>query len=229
MQSATCFVAAALTLSLAGTAIAQTPAYPPASTQPTTFGPTESYWTASGFIGSSFDTQGDAAIIDANAGNTISYGGQLSYLWHGYVGPEFLADFSPTFDVGNLTFIDDNNSRVSTYMANVIGALPLGANGQFLPYASGGFGGIALRADVVGINGGTFSNSHTSWGSNIGGGVMAFASRRVGFRGDVRYYHASTDNTLNLGDPILDNAVVLQRFVSGLAFWRTTGGVSFRW
>jgi hypothetical protein len=227
MRPTTCFIAAAMALGLAGTATAQSPTYPPASTQPTTFGPTESFWTAAGFVGSGFGTKGDAAIIDDNAGNTLAYGGQFGYLWHGWVGPEFIADFSPTFDVANLNLFADNNSRVSTYMANVISALPLGANGQFLPYASGGFGGVALRADVIGINGGTFSRSHRSLGSNLGGGIMAFASRRVGFRGDFRHYNASTDDTLNLDN--IDDELLLQRLASGLGFWRTTAGVSFRW
>jgi len=227
MRSATCFIALALAFGLAGTATAQTPTYPPASTQPTTVGPTESYWTAAGFIGSGFGTSGDAAIVNNDAGSVMAYGGELSYLWHGYVGPEFIVDFSPTFDVANFNFIGDNNSRVSTYMANVIGALPLGANGQIVPYASGGFGGVSLKADVIGVNGGTLSRSHTSLGTNLGGGIMAFASRRVGFRGDFRHYNASTDDTLNLDN--IDDDLLLQRFASGLGFWRTTAGVSFRW
>jgi hypothetical protein len=222
-------MAAALAVGLAGTASAQTPAYPPASTQSTTYGPTESIWTASGFLGSSFGTSSDAAIVDNNAGTVLAYGGQLSYLWHGFVGPEFIADFSPTSDVTNLDLFVDNNTRVSTYMANVIGAFPLGGSGQFMPYASGGFGGISLRGDVVGLNGATLNESQTRWGTNIGGGVMAFASRRIGFRGDVRYYHASSDNTLNLDSSIILQDEVVQRLTSGLQFWRTTGGVSFRW
>src|SRR5882672_3084948 len=105
MRSATCFIATALALGLAGTVTAQAPAYPPASTQPTTLGPTESYWTAAGFVGSGFGTGGDSVAIDQdNAG--VAFGGQLAYLWHGYVGPEFLADWAPNFDVSTV-FVDN--------------------------------------------------------------------------------------------------------------------------
>ena len=222
MRSAHCFVAAALTLGLAGSATAQT--YPPASTQPSTYGATESHWTASGFVGSGFATKGDSLAVDEDAGG-VAFGGQLAYLWHGFVGPEFLADWAPTFDV--TTALVDNNPRVASYMANIIGALPLGANGQVVPYASGGFGGIGMRADVLNLDGSLTGNSEMRTGTNIGGGIMAFASRRIGFRGDVRYYHASTDDTINEG--ISPQGEVVQSLISGLKFWRTTGGVTFRW
>ena len=225
MRSVSSFVAAALALGLAGTATAQTPAYPPASTQPTTLGPTESYWTAAGFIGSSFGTGSDSVALDENSSG-VAFGGQLAYLWHGYVGPEFLADWAPNLDV--TTVLVDDNPRVGSYMANAIGALPLGANGQIVPYASGGFGGITMRAQVLNVADNAFTgNSEMRLGTNLGGGVMAFASRRIGLRGDVRYYHASEDNNINQG--ISPQGEVVQRLISGLKFWRTTGGVSFRW
>ena len=223
MRSATCFIALALALGVAGTATAQT--YPPASTQPTTFGPTESYWTAAGFVGSNFGTGSDSVLLDQN-NSGIAFGGQLAYLWQGYVGPEFLADWAPNLEVN--TVLVDNNPRVGSYMANLIGALPFGANGQIVPYASGGFGGITMRADVLNIADNSFTgNSEMRLATNLGGGIMAFASRRIGFRGDVRYYHASEDTNINQG--ISPQGEVVQRLLSGLKFWRTTGGVSFRW
>jgi outer membrane protein with beta-barrel domain len=223
MRSATCFIAAALALGLAGTAAAQTPGTYPATTQ-NNIGPVESHWTASGFIGSGFGTEGNALGIDENGGG-VAFGGQLAYLWHGVLGPEFIADWAPTFDVTS-PFVD-NNPRLASYMANLIGAFPLGSAGQVVPYLSGGFGSIGMRADVVNLDGTFSGNSEMRWGSNIGGGVMAFATRRVGFRGDIRYYSASTDDQLNEG--ISAQGQVVQRLISGLTFWRTTGGVTFRW
>jgi hypothetical protein len=224
MRSATCFIALALAFGVAGTATAQSPTYPPASTQPTTYGATESQWTASGFIGTDFGTESNTFGIDENAGG-VAFGGQVAYLWHGFVGPEFLADWAPTFDVTSP--LVDNNPRLSSYMANVIGAFPLGSDGQVEPYVSGGFGGIGIRADVINADGSFSGNSEMRWGSNIGGGVMAFASRRIGFRGDLRYYAASTNDTLN--QDISPQGEIVQRLISGLSFWRTTGGVTFRW
>jgi len=226
MRSATCFMAAALALGLAGTASAQTGQTYPATTQSSNIGPSVSHWTASGFVGSGFGTQGDALGIDENAG-ALAFGGQFAYLWHGFLGPEFIADWAPTFDVTS-PFVD-NNPRLATYMANLMGAFPLGSEGQVVPYASGGFGGIGIRADVIDLAAadGVSSNSEMRLGTNLGGGVMAFASRRIGFRGDVRYYAASTDDTLNQG--ISPQGEIVQRLISGLSFWRTTGGVTFRW
>ncbi|HXD20317.1 MAG TPA: outer membrane beta-barrel protein [Vicinamibacterales bacterium] len=226
MRSATCFMAAALALGLAGTAAAQTGQTYPATTQSTNIGPSISHWTASGFIGSGFGTQGDALGIDENAGG-VAFGGQLAYLWHGFVGPEFIADWAPTFDVTS-PFVD-NNPRLASYMANLIGAFPLGSEGQVVPYASGGFGGIGMRADVIDLTAPdrVSGNSEMRLGTNLGAGIMAFASRRVGFRGDIRHYSASTDDTLN--DGISVQGQIVQRLISGLSFWRTTGGVTFRW
>jgi hypothetical protein len=219
-------MAAALALGLAGTASAQTGQTYPATTQSGNIGPSVSHWTASGFVGSGFGTQGDALGIDENAG-ALAFGGQLAYLWHGFLGPEFIADWAPTFDVTS-PFVD-NNPRLATYMANLMGAFPLGSEGQVVPYASGGFGGIGIRADVIDLAAadGVSANSEMRLGTNLGGGVIAFASRRIGFRGDVRYYHASEDNNINQG--ISPQGEVVQRLISGLKFWRTTGGVSFRW
>ena len=225
MRSATCFMAAALALGLAGTVSAQTGQTYPATTQSGNIGPSVSHWTASGFVGSNFGTGSDSVAVDQNTSG-VAFGGQLAYLWHGYVGPEFLADWAPNLDV--TTLVVDNNPRVGSYMANAIGAFPLGADGQVVPYASGGFGGITMRAQVLDLADGTFTgNSEMRLGTNLGGGVMAFASRRIGFRGDVRYYHASTDNNINQG--ISPQGEVVQRLISGLKFWRTTGGVTFRW
>jgi hypothetical protein len=222
MRSAHYTVAVALTLALAGTATAQTTAPPStATTQATTYGETVSHWLASGFVGGGFSAHGDNPRVDEN-GSSVAFGGQVGWLWRGIVGPEFLADWAPSFDV--TTVFVNGNTHVHSYMANAIGALPLGADGQIQPFVSGGYGHIGMTADV--LNGdGTFSNnSNGRGGSNIGGGVMAFANK-FGVRGDVRYYHASS--TTNFTGTAADQFV--ESLVSGLHFWRATGGVSVRW
>jgi len=65
------------------------------------------------------------------------------------------------------------------------------------------------------------------WGSNIGGGIMAFASERFGVRGDLRYYHASNNTNLDINGSVPDQLV--ESIVSGVHFWRATGGLSVRW
>jgi hypothetical protein len=223
MRSADYFVGAALVFGLVGTATAQTsPAPTAATTQPTTYGETVSHWLASGFVGGGFGTQGDVANIDENAGGP-AYGAQVGYLWKGMVGPEFLVDWAPSFDVSSAFIPGD--THLITYMANAIGAIPLGADGQVVPFVSGGFGSIQAAADVLSIDGTTHSNSNAQWGTNIGGGLMAFTNNRVGLRGDLRYYHAFKDTNFNGSAP----DQLMESIVSGLDFWRATGGVSVRW
>src|ERR1051325_210367 len=144
MRSAKYFVAAAFVVGLAGTASAQGTA----TTQPTTYGATVSHWVASGFVGGGFNasTSHDDPRIQENGGG-FSTGGQVGYLWHGFVGPEFLFEYAPSFDV-NAVFID-GNTHVLSYMANAIASAPLGADGQIMPFISGGFGRIQMAADII--------------------------------------------------------------------------------
>ena len=221
MRSTKYFVAAAFVVGLAGTASAQGTA----TTQPTTYGATVSHWVASGFAGGGFNasTSNDDPRIQENGGG-VSFGGQVGYLWDGIVGAEFLAEWAPSFDV-NAVFVD-GNTHMHTYMFNAIAAAPLGADGQLMPFISGGFGRVAMSADIINpINLTIDNNSNSGWGTNIGGGIMAFATERFGVRGDIRYYHANdnTDFTGSAADQLTES------LVSGVHFWRATGGLSVRW
>jgi|SoiMethySBSTD1v2_1073268.scaffolds.fasta_scaffold246013_2 outer membrane protein with beta-barrel domain len=223
MRSAQYVLAAVLTFALAGTATAQTTPSG-ATTQPTYVGETVSHWLASGFVGGSFDTSGDSARVEDN-GSGVTFGAQVGYLWRGIVGPEFLAEWAPNFDVAS-TLID-GDTHVFSYMANAIGAIPLGADGQVQPYVSGGFGRVQVAADIFNADGTSHNNQNSRWGTNIGGGIMAFAGTRYGVRGDVRYYHTSSLDDGELNGTTADQFV--ESLVSGLSFWRASGGVSVRW
>jgi hypothetical protein len=222
MRSAQYIFATVLTFALAGTAAAQTTPPSTATTQPTYVGETVSHWVASGFVGGGFSTTSDDPRIDNNNGG-VTYGGQVAYLWRGIVGPEFLAEWAPSFDITSALI--DGNTHVSNYMFNAIGAIPLGADGQIQPYVSGGWGRTQLRADLIARDGSVHSNSNGTWGSNIGGGIMAFANNRFGVRGDVRYYHGNDVN--DVAGTVEDQFV--ESLVSGLSYWRASGGISFRW
>jgi hypothetical protein len=198
------------------------------SSSPTYNGTTRSHWTATGFVGSAFSAGSNSSNIDPS----VDFGGEISYLWGGLVGAQFIADFAPSFKLTNL--LTTSHPDVNAYMFNVIGAYPLGSQGQFAPYASGGWGEIQMRADVTlnplvaaiaGAQQTTFSGSRSSSGTNIGGGFMWFIGN-IGLRGDARYYHASTNNNISATDPIL---ALRQTLLSDLKFWRTNAGVAFRW
>jgi hypothetical protein len=121
--------------------------------------------------------------------------------------------------------------HVNSYMGNVIGAYPFGSDGRYDAYISGGFGSIGIRADLftlADINGNrnTVSTNRTQWGSDLGGGMVAYAGR-WGVRGDVRYFKASTNNTFS--SDLTDEVRETQALLSDLHFWRGTLGLAFRW
>src|SRR5262245_36971708 len=54
-------------------------------------------WVLSGFIGQNFGASTDGA--------STNFGGSLSYLHHGVLGGEFLADFTPKFKMQNAAIL----------------------------------------------------------------------------------------------------------------------------
>jgi hypothetical protein len=226
MRSATYMIAAALTAAMSGTAAAQSAAPPPpppvqSPTAAVVTGPTRSHWVAAAFAGSNFATTTDNLDIDSDA--SVNFGGQIGYLWRGIVGAEALADFAPSMDLATAAFA--SSPDVFSYMANAIGAYPLGAGGQIQPYLSGGFGAIQTNLGV--LNGADIDarSNETTFGGNIGAGMMAFGAH-VGFRTDVRYYRAMSDDT-----PLEDTAAdtLTETVLSGLSYWRANVGLAFRW
>jgi hypothetical protein len=237
-------IAAALTVVLPATARAQDPGPPPSqpvpgatsqtppqnpSTTSTTsddtasgwLSPTQSRWTAAGFVGANYGASATSSSVD--------FGGQVGYLYRGIIGGEFLADFVPRFNVANAFLADRPN--VNAYMANVILAAPFGTEAAIQPYVSAGVGGIQLRSNML-----AFANVPTSaqsevnqtrGGGDVGFGVMGFAGN-VGIRGDVRYFRAFTNNAVTTtGSTAAD--VFAQNLLSGLDFWRANIGIAVRW
>jgi len=224
MRSAQYIYATVLTFALAGTAAAQTAPPPsPAPTQSTYAGATGSHWLASGFVGGGFSANGDSPTIDNSSAGSVDFGGQIAYLWNGFFGAEFLADWAPSFGVDSVLI--DGDTRVASYMFNAIGAYPLGADGQWQPYISGGWGRMRMSADFRTGNGTTTSESNGGWGGDIGGGVMAFANSKWGVRGDIRYYRARTND--NFSGTASEQ--FFESVSSGLSYWNATGGISYRW
>jgi hypothetical protein len=197
--------------------------------------PYNNHWIASAFVGTNFGTGfGDNLLdlnTDGNSSTSINFGGQVAYLFGGYVGVEGLAEFSPSF--GEITdVLLENKPDVNTYMANGIVAGHWGSEQQFMPYVSGGIGAVQLRStvflfDTSNSEIGTVSENGSRFGGDIGGGVMGFAGK-WGFRGDVRYYKSSSDTNIDLVDLGTGNAFA-KGVLSGLAFWKANVGVAFRW
>jgi hypothetical protein len=251
MRMANYVMTAALAAGLSATAMAQTPSSPPPPAQTPapsaadTAGATASHWMAAGFVGSSFGTGLEVTtrrfgidvdtVRNENGGSGVDFGAQLAYLWRGIIGPELLANWAPRINMSNVFLADD--PRVHSVMLNALAALPLGAQGRFQPYLSGGFGSMTMKADVLGIPTidvpldfdrtllTTTSVSRSKLGSDIGGGVMGFVGK-VGFRGDVRYFHAGTVDTFATTTEVDQ---FTESLLSGLHFWRANAGIAFLW
>lgn len=224
MRSAQYLLAASLVFGVPAAALAQTPPPPPMPSAPSYGAWTEDHWLASGFVGSSFNQSGDNPnVLDDSS---VTFGGQLAYLWAGIIGAEFLADFAPTFKATTLALADDPS--LNTYMANLITAVPLGGEHRIQPYFSGGVGGVQIATDVLNVPlnpaSGTTVASHTRFGADVGGGLLAFAGA-FGFRGDVRYFWTGSENATasSAAEQVASN------LLSGLSFWRANVGVAFRW
>src|SRR4051812_939969 len=108
------------------------------------------------------------------------------------LGFELDVMYAPSF-FGNEGPFGENG--VTTFMGNVVVAAGGGRSGgrygggrrraSFRPYASGGVG-VMHEVVTTPVVANKISNSDL--GVNFGVGVMAFASRSVGVRGDVRYF-----------------------------------------
>ena len=157
-------------------------------------------------------------------------GGQISYMWRRLIGGEFLTDVEPTVKIGN-TFLSESPG-VNSYMANLIGAVPIGGDDQYVPYISGGFGGIQMHTDVLTLlhTGETTPTSarQTKFGGNIGAGLIAFAGR-VGFQADVRCFKTSMTDQVSSVEVNAPADQVTRAMLAGLEFWRGSVGVAFRW
>jgi len=205
----------------------QPPPPPPVpSSSYTTSGLGYQNWFASGFAGASFGMSGDATE-DSNIDASTTYGGNIGYMWHSIYGAEFLADFAPSVKIGSVLF--DKHPHVNSYMFNLIAAVPIGVEHNVQPFVSGGLGGIQMATDFVTANpDDTNRVTETRFGVNIGGGLMGYGGH-VGFRTDVRYYHASTIDNLDNRIENTPGENLTLGLLSGMHFWRATAGVAFRW
>ena len=187
--------------------------------------PTPGGWFASANVSSDFGQSADDS--------SVGFGGALGYT-SGWFGAEFLAGFTPNFQMRNQFFSDQ--PQVNSYMFNLMAGVPVGSSKNFQPFVSGGIGALTLRYDdLTGeINNDfneNFASDDTQFGGNIGFGIMAFAEN-VGIRADVRYFKAFGDNALedalNLNPSTFEDSSPIN-ILPGLDFWRANIGLAFRW
>ncbi len=177
-------------------------------------------WILTPFIGASFNRSADVPDADRDEfdelidGSKMTYGGTLTYLGGGILGFEVDFGYSPEFfegDDDDLDFVDSSN--YSSLMANVVLSSPRGA---FRPYGTAGVGIINTSLDDADD---ILDVDRNALGFNLGGGVMAFFTDKVGVRGDLRYFR-------QMGESDEDDELDFD--LKALSFWRGTVGVSFR-
>jgi opacity protein-like surface antigen len=120
----------------------------------------------------------------------------------------FEAEFGKTSDFFGST--SNQSTDVLTFMGNFMLAPKIG---PIQPYVEAGIGLIRTSVENVGEN---VDENQIGW--DIGGGVIAFFSRHVGLRGDVRYFHSfqllDTSKLPNL--PINETKLNFGRFSGAL-------------
>lgn len=173
----------------------------------------EHEWVVSGEIGSAFA----ASAEDPAAG----FGGALTYLKDGAIGAEFLAGYTPDLD---LSLAPTDDSTVNNFMVNGVAALPLGEEGRFQPFVSGGLGAMTIASEFPGADtDDLFEVDDTQLGGNVGVGLMAF-NENWGVRSDLRYFTGFGGDE---DDPI--DVIDENDFLSDVDFWRANVGVAYRW
>lgn len=193
--------------------------------------PIESHWLVSGSLGSDFEN--DAADPSVN------FAAAAGWLWHGVIGGEFQANFTPDFQLNPdiaPVFLAKEPS-INSYMLNVIGAAPLMAGGQFQPYVSGGAGWFTMHGTPTeGDSNIDLDATETGW--NAGAGVMGFLGQ-LGVRADLRYFRVMGNEFQGVDSGILraghgtvvddQEQAINANLLGGLSFWRGNVGVALRW
>jgi opacity protein-like surface antigen len=109
------------------------------------------------------------------------------------------------------------DNSIFTLMSNLLIGV---GRGPVQPYVLVGAGLVRSHTAITLAQ---FEASNNSLGYDIGGGVNAFVTARVGIRGDVRHIHTLQDLDILIFD------AASQVFVSQkLDFWRASVGVAFR-
>jgi hypothetical protein len=230
-----------------------------------------SRFIASGFIGSNYSNNSASMPggvtsttalssaaggvgTDTSSDQSLDFGFSAGWLWHSMAGVEFVAGFTPNFNLANSFVGTEASPALNTYMFNLVGTLPLGAEARFQPYVSGGWGAMTLRGASLASGLSLTGTSSTTSGSavnnavndvfdpdesrgagDIGGGIMAFMGG-WGVRGDIRYFRAFGSSSSSLGTNsntstsagTTTSSTVVTGLLPSLDFWRANIGLAFR-
>ncbi len=139
------------------------------------------------FLG--FDFGGDAgncpSILSDCSVKRTAYGFSFGSLSHGIFGAELDLSYAPDFFGQSAKF---GTNSVLTVMSNLVVAVPAG---PVHPYLTAGIGVMRTRVELNLQS--VFSTSNTTFGYNIGGGVIVFLPSHLGVRVDYRNLRSASD------------------------------------
>ena len=140
------------------------------------------------FYGVNFGGDSGKTFSSGRESKQQTFGVSAAFFGGGVVGLE--ADFAHSPDFFGKT--DAGGSSVSTFMGNLVLAVPFGGQQGFgvRPYFLAGAGALRSSSDIEGIFDQGSENS-IAW--NTGGGVLMFFGDNYGVRFDIRYIKTFDD------------------------------------
>ncbi len=139
------------------------------------------------FVG--FDFGGDAgncpSILHDCSVKRTAYGFAFGSLSHGIFGGEADFSYAPDFFGKSPEF---GANSVMTVMSNLVVAVPAG---PVHPYLTAGIGFMRTKVELNVSS--LLSTSNTTFGYNVGGGVIVFLPSHLGVRVDYRHLRSASD------------------------------------
>jgi len=173
--------------------------------------PAQADWLFTPSLGRTFggDTFGQGR---ATYGGAIAWVDEESFGWEG----EF--SYSPDFFENTESFANARSGSVVTAMGNVLIGAPMGPEGRFRPYVTGGIGLMRMR---VVSDAGTFESVTSEFGWNAGAGALALIASRIGLRGDLRYIRSFQNQ-----NPSWTRGITIDVAPGNFDFWRASVGLT---
>jgi opacity protein-like surface antigen len=148
-----------------------------------------------------------------------TYGGAVAQVDEESFGWEAEFSYSPEFfDNNTQSFESARSGSVVTAMGNALIGAPMGPEGRFRPYVTGGVGLMRMR---VVSDAGTFESVTSEFGFNAGAGALALVGSRIGLRGDLRYLRSFQNQ-----NPSWTRGVAPDIAPGSFDFWRASVGLT---
>ena len=146
-----------------------------------------------------------------------TFGAAIAWVDEESFGWEAEFTYSPHF-FDNDSFANERSGSVVTAMGNVLIGAPIGPQGRFRPYLTGGIGLMRMR---VVSDAGTFESVTSEVGWNAGAGALVLIASRIGLRGDLRYIRSFQNQ-----NPSWTRGITIDVAPGNFDFWRASVGVT---